>query len=159
MCDESGQLRRSDTGLLRFGVDVDLHADVDYVPGGGVQAARDLRPVHGVHPLEVIGDVPGLVGLDGADEVPNNVQVREGGDLGGRFLDVVLTELALSGSTGGSYFRRIPRFRYRKQSRRGRTRASRCYIVRPTRGAGTISRRGQLGENGVYALAVVHAAV
>ena len=34
------------------------------------QALGDLQPVDAVHPVEVLGDRAGLVGLDAADEVP-----------------------------------------------------------------------------------------
>ena len=148
MRDKGGQFRRGDAGLLRFDVDVDLYADVEDVPGGGVQTARDLRSVNGVHPLEVVGDVAGLVGLDGTDEVPDDVEVRQRGDLGGRFLDVVLAELALSRGVCGSHLGRVACLRHREQPGSGRR-----------RGASAICRRRQPGENRFHALAVVHAAV
>src|SRR5690606_7806105 len=61
------------------------------------QALGDLQAVHRVHPGEVLGDGPGLVRLDGPDEVPDQVQVGQLGLLGQGFLQVVLAEVALAG--------------------------------------------------------------
>ena len=98
---ECRQVRRRDAGLLWLGIDVDLDADIEGAFGCGIESAGDPRAVHGVDPLETAGDVAGLVRLDGTDEVPDDVEVRQGLRFRNGFLEVVLAEIALTGVKGG----------------------------------------------------------
>ncbi len=50
-----------------------------------------------MHPVEVFCDGPGLVRLDGADEMPGQRQVGQLGLLVQRLLQIVLAEIALAG--------------------------------------------------------------
>jgi hypothetical protein len=64
------------------------------------QTLRDLQAIDRMYPVEMFGDRPRLVRLQGADEMPfeRRAQIGERLDLGERLLHVVLAELALAGS-------------------------------------------------------------
>ena len=64
------------------------------------QAAGRLEAVDAVNPLEALGNRPGLVRLQLADEVPLQRQVREGRHLGDCLLNVVFPEIRDAGGGG-----------------------------------------------------------
>ncbi|MNV74649.1 hypothetical protein D3C71_1678880 [compost metagenome] len=67
-------------GLAVFAADVHLQADVQWrQPGRALlrEALGDFQAVHGMYPVEMLGDGFGLVRLNGADEVPDQGQVAE----------------------------------------------------------------------------------
>ena len=90
-------------------------ADVDGLPRRSVQPAGDARPIHRMHPLETAGDVPRLVGLDGANEMPYQRKMRQRRHLGQRLLQVVLAEVGKASPVGGFDFLGIPRLGNRQQ--------------------------------------------
>ena len=61
------------------------------------------------------GNVPRLVGLDGADEMPSQRKMRQRRHLGQRLLQVVLPEVGEPNRVGGFDFRRAPRLGNRQQ--------------------------------------------
>ncbi len=61
-----------------------------------IQPPRNLHSINRVHPLESFGDVPGLVGLNVADEMPIDFQILETGNLLHSFLHEVLPKIALT---------------------------------------------------------------
>lgn len=89
----------ADPGLARLIADIYLQQDVQRGQGSGallVQTPGDLETVDTVHPVEALGDGAGFVGLDGANEMPVDVEIRQRFLLGQRLLQVVLTERFLS---------------------------------------------------------------
>ena len=70
-----------------------------------------------MHPVEVLGDHPGLVALQRPDQVPLDraAQVGERGDLVDTFLNVVLAEGALASSMGSANVRRRKGLAHRQQ--------------------------------------------
>ena len=76
-----------------------------------------------VHPVEVLGDGPGLVGLDAPDEVPLDGQVLKLRLLLHGLLDITLAEGPLAGGEGGAHGRRRLELAHRDQPH-GRLRAA-----------------------------------
>ena len=68
----------------------------------GGQALGDLQAVDAVHPGEVFRDRAGLVALDGADEVPDDIEVCQRIHLRESLLEIALPEVPLTGSMGGA---------------------------------------------------------
>src|SRR5690606_10138398 len=62
------------------------------------EASRDPFAVDGMRPMKALGDEPRLVALYPADEVPDDVEVRERVELPLGFLGVALAEMTLSGT-------------------------------------------------------------
>ena len=147
MRDERSKLGWQDAGLVRFRIDVDLDADVERALGGGVQAGRDLGAIDGVNPLEMPRQVPGLVRLDGTDEVPHDLEIRQRGDLRQGLLDVVFAELALACRIRGADFGGGSSLRHREQS------------YAPAGAVGTPFGVQDCGVDRVNSVLAVHAAV
>ncbi len=61
-----------------------------------VQAKGDALPVQRVDPVEMLRDGAGLVALELAGEVPGELQILQFLLLGQRFLQVILTKIALA---------------------------------------------------------------
>ena len=59
------------------------------------QTARNLFPVQGLHPVEMLRREACLVALERADEVPFELQIAQGVDLRQRVLHVILAERLL----------------------------------------------------------------
>ena len=53
-----------------------------------------------MYPVEVFSDGPGLIGLQMADEMPDQVISAAGGDLFQSFLDEIFAKIALPGIGG-----------------------------------------------------------
>ncbi|MCY1415482.1 hypothetical protein D9M71_309660 [compost metagenome] len=97
------QVGRGAAGLAGFTADVDLNADIQGRQIGRTlfgQALCDFQTIHGMHPVEVLGDSTSLVRLNGADEVPDQGQVGQFELLAQRFLKVVLAKVAQAGGVG-----------------------------------------------------------
>jgi hypothetical protein len=74
-----------------------------------VQPGGDLQAVDRMYPLEILGYITGLVGLNPADEMPGNIKALEFFEFDDRLLDCVLTEVPQSGPVGGlNRCRRLP---------------------------------------------------
>src|SRR6056297_1353084 len=100
------ELLRRAAALGRLVVDVDLDAHLQRRRLGRTllaQAPRDLDPLDGVHPVETLGDRPGLVRLDGADEMPGEARFAERLHGSERALQRVLAEMALAGRHHGAH--------------------------------------------------------
>lgn len=85
----------ADPGLALLSADIYLQQDVERGQGSRtlfVQTPGDLEAVDTVNPVEMFGDGAGFVGLDGPDEMPVDVEIRQGFLLGQRLLQVVFTE-------------------------------------------------------------------
>ncbi len=61
------------------------------------QALGDFQAIHGMHPVEMLGDSASLVRLNGADEVPDQGQVGQLGLFAQGLLQVVLAKIAQAG--------------------------------------------------------------
>lgn len=97
--DQLVQLCQTASGLAVFVINVDLKADVQGSQTGLAflaEPAGNFQAVDAVHPRKGSGNLAGLVGLNGADEVPVNVrQIRQRGLFVQRFLQVVFAECGL----------------------------------------------------------------
>ena len=69
-----------------------------------------------MHPMKVSRNIARLVGLHGADEVPGDVAPGEKPQLGQRFLQVVLAEVANAHIGGSRDFFGRAHFRHGKQA-------------------------------------------
>ena len=67
------------------------------------QPAGHAQAVDAVHPIEARGDVAGLVGLDPADEVPDQPQIAELVHFGKGLLEIVFAEIRDAGGGGQPY--------------------------------------------------------
>ena len=68
-----------DAGLAVFVIDVDLNADIQRWHSLGALIAeptRYLETIDAMRPVEGRGNVTRLVGLNGADEVPADIEIR-----------------------------------------------------------------------------------
>jgi hypothetical protein len=61
------------------------------------ESLGDPEAVHRVYPVKLLGNGPGLVGLQVADKVPAKVVAVDGIDLLDAFLDEVFAKIALPG--------------------------------------------------------------
>ena len=68
----------------------------------GDSRSTQIEAVHRLDAGERARDLVGLVGLEGADQVPAEWQVGGVGPLGEGFLDAVLAEIDLAGGVGGA---------------------------------------------------------
>ena len=85
-------------GLL--GTDVHLEEDADHAAVGlapVLDRVQQVLRVHGLHEVRVRQHHLELVGLQVTDEMPLQVEIPEGLDLGGKFLRTVLAEATLAG--------------------------------------------------------------
>ena len=64
------------------------------------QPLGDAQAIDAVHPVEAFGDGTGLVGLDGADEMPTQLQIREAVHFGKGFLQIIFAEIRDAGGGG-----------------------------------------------------------
>ena len=99
----SGSSPRNDAGFAGLTGDVHLQADLQrwqVIRPLFAQAPGDLDPVHAVHPVEMTRDGPGFVGLDRADEVPDQVRSSACGHFLQGFLQVALTEIPQAAGIG-----------------------------------------------------------
>jgi len=113
---------RAAAAFAGFARDIDLNADLQRrQPGRALsrQALGDLQPVDGMHPGEMFGDDPGLVALQGADEMPFEIAVamavKSGNNLGCAFLCVTFAKGALPGGRGGEHAIDRPGLAHRQQ--------------------------------------------
>src|SRR6202011_4599346 len=67
------------------------------------QPPDNAQTIDAVHPIEAFGDRTGLVGLNGADEVPTQREVGELVHLGRRLLKIVFAEIRDAGGGGQPY--------------------------------------------------------
>ena len=99
-----GQCRQRNAAFAGFPADVDLQADVERRPVVRSLLAEpfgDPETVDGVDPVEALGNRSGLVGLNGADEMPDQLgQVGERVLLGQRLLQIVFAEGELTRGGG-----------------------------------------------------------
>jgi len=106
-----------------FLVDVDLQADIQGRQGFRplrAQSLGDFSPVHAVDPGKMLGDAPGLVGLNRADEMPLQFQRRQFSPLSQGFLQIVFPEAGLARCRHGGDGRGRLRFADRQQPHRAR---------------------------------------
>ena len=91
------------------------------------KAPGDALSVHGVYPSEALRHRPGLVGLQGADEMPDECPLRrQGVELGQRLLEVVFAKFQLPAGLCRGDSRGRPRFAHRHQADTGRVAAGAC---------------------------------
>src|SRR6185369_568033 len=99
------EFRRMHATLLRLLAHVHLHQDLHpalALMGTPVELPRELLAVDGMDPVEELHGVPGLVGLERADEMPR-YRSPESGDLLLRFLDAIFSEGPDPGRDGHPY--------------------------------------------------------
>ena len=94
-------------GLALASIHIHLNADLQrrqIIRALLVQALGNFFAVHGVHPVKVLGDQPGLVALYRANAMPlQGLHIRHGthgGNLVDTFLDVVFAKRPLPGQRG-----------------------------------------------------------
>src|SRR5690606_33866422 len=105
------QLGQGYPGLAGLAADVHLQADIQrcqLVRPLGRQSLGDFQAIDAVHPVEMLGDGPGLVRLDRPDEVPDQRQILQFGHLGQGFLQVILPDVLDAGSDRFADVRRCP---------------------------------------------------
>jgi hypothetical protein len=92
------KIGRQNTTLAGFATDIDLQADIQRSQLIGpllTQSLSNLKPVHAMYPVEAFSEDSGFVGLDRADEVPDDVQICQILLLRQGFLKIVFTEITL----------------------------------------------------------------
>lgn len=95
-----------DAALGRFASQVNLHEKLQPAArrrGRFLQLRDERAVVHRVNRVEMRGGFAGLVRLEVAYQVPREGEIRCGEHFPERFLNLVLSEVELSGLGGGAY--------------------------------------------------------
>ena len=74
--------------LVRIVIDVDLNQHLNGFACGALSAESlpDFAAIYGMHPVKVLGDFPGFIGLDVTDVVPGGRNTLQGINFAGGFL-------------------------------------------------------------------------
>ena len=111
------------TGFGALTRDIDLQADVErreVVRSLVVQASQKLVPINAVDPGEVLRYGTGFVRLQGADEMPDEIEVRTGLDFDQGLLQIVLAEVVQAARCGLANGLRALCFAHSEHGRWGR---------------------------------------